>query len=95
MTLPPRPAQPMFQPRLSLGIVYVLVFFFVYCLALVGPALYEVLITMPPGPEQEEMAREVARETVRPRLWIALVAAIATTAAAAYAQILPGVRPGR
>ena len=35
-------------------------------------------------------ASELARETLRPRLWIALAAALAMTAGGAYAGFLPG-----
>ena len=82
------------QPRMTLGIVYVLVFFFLYALALAGPALHQVLVSMPPGPEQEAMAEEVAREAVRGRLGIALVASLLTVAGAGYAKLLPGIRRG-
>jgi hypothetical protein len=70
----------------------VLAFFFLYCLALAGPSLYEVLVTMPPGPAQEAMAKQVARDTVQGRLGLALVASVVTVAAAAWANLLPGMR---
>jgi hypothetical protein len=86
------PGTPTFQPRISLGIVYVLVLFFVYCLIFVAPALYDVLVSVPPGPEQQELARQVAREVVRPRLPIALGAGTLTTLLGVYLNVLPGMR---
>ena len=51
MTTPRRRAAPIPKPRFTLGILYVMAFFFVYCFALAGPALWNVLQTVPPGPE--------------------------------------------
>ena len=85
-----------FQPRFTLGLLYLFGFFFVYCLLLVAPSLVEVAQTVPPGPEQREAAQEVAREVVRPRLWIALALAAVTTTLCAHFRVLPGMRgPGR
>lgn len=87
-----RPPRPTLQPRFTLGIIYILLFFFIYCFLLVTPSLIEVLRTVPPGPEQEEIAREVAREAIQPRLWIALALAVATTAIGVSRGLLPGTR---
>lgn len=75
-------------------LLYLFVFFFLYCFALVAPALWHVLQSQPPGPEQQEMAKQVARETVRPRLVLAFVAALVTVAAGSWKGHLPGTRPG-
>ncbi len=91
----PRPLPPRrttFQPRFTLGLLYVVVFFLVYAMLLVAPELIEVWREVPPGPEQEEVAKEVARQAARPRLPIALAAAVVTTALGTYARILPGLR---
>ena len=82
-----------FQPRFALTLVYLGAFFLGYCLLLIAPELIEVARTVAPGPEQQEQARRVAYATVRPRLPIALAAALVTTALLAYAKRLPGMRP--
>jgi hypothetical protein len=84
-----------FEPRFTLGILYLFGFFFVYCLLLVSPALLEVLRSVPPGPEQEEAARGAAREAVQPRLWIAVVASALSTVLGAHYRVLPGMRSRR
>ncbi len=93
----PRPrravSRPSFQPRFTLMLIYLTVFFLGYCLLLIAPELIEVARTVAPGPEQQEQARRVAYATVRPRLPIALAAALVTTALLAYAKRLPGMRP--
>jgi hypothetical protein len=80
-----------FQPRFTLGILYLFGFFFVYCLLLVAPALLEVLRTVPTGPEQQAAAEQVAREVVRPRLWIAVLLSALTTVLGAHYRVLPGM----
>jgi ABC-type Fe3+ transport system permease subunit len=86
-----RPA-PIPKPRFTLGIIYVMAFFFAYCFALAGPALWEVLTTVPPGPEQEALASRATQEALQSRLWIALAAAVATTALGMAKGWLPGTR---
>jgi hypothetical protein len=81
-----------FQPRFTLGILYLFGFFFVYCLLLVAPSLLEVLETVPTGPEQQQAAEQVAREVVRPRLWIAVLLSALTTVLGAHYRVLPGMR---
>jgi len=82
-----------FQPRFTLSILYLFGFFFLYCLLLVAPSLWEVWQTVPPGPEQQEAAQQVAREVARPRLWIAAVLSALTTILGAHFRLLPGIRP--
>ena len=86
-------SRPPFQPRFTLSLFYLFVFFFLYCILLVSPQLYEAARSVPPGPEQEEVTKQMVREAMRPRLWIALVASVATTAIGARAGVLPGMRP--
>lgn len=96
MTDPPRRRPPPLpRPRFTLGILYLLAFFFVYCFALAGPALWEVLQTTPPGPEQEAIAARAAQEAVQSRLWIAFVAAVVTTGIGMAKGVLPGTSPPR
>lgn len=90
----PRRAQrsPGFQPRVTLGILYVAAFFLAWSLLLVAPELWRVLETVPPGPTQQEIASRVAREAVRARFGVALAAALATTGLGIYMRALPGMR---
>lgn len=80
------------QPRFTLGMLYILIFFFVYCFALIAPELIEVMRSVPTGPDQERIAQEVAREAVRPRLWLALALAVTTGALGIATGVLPGTR---
>lgn len=90
----PRPSRPQpFQPRFTLGLFYLAGFFFLYSLVLIAPELWQVLQTVPTGPEQEQAAAEAAREAIRGRLLVVLLAALATTTIAGKAGWLPGMRP--
>jgi hypothetical protein len=93
MSEPLRSRPPTFRPRFTLSLLYLFGFFLLFCLLFVAPELYEVLQNVPPGPEQEEAAQEVARRAIRPRLPFALAAALVTTVVAARAGWLPGMRP--
>ena len=92
---PTRSPRPVFQPRFTIGIFYLAAFFMLYALMLAAPALIEVANTVPPGPEQQEIAKQAAKEALQSRLWMAAVAAIATVALGIRAGILPGTRPPR
>jgi hypothetical protein len=92
----PRSSRPTpFQPRFTVGLFYLAGFFFLYCLVLIAPELWRVLQTVPPGPEQEQVAAQVAQQAIKGRLLIALFAALATTALGGKAGWLPGMRPPR
>lgn len=92
MTTPTRrPSLP--RPRFTLGVIYLMGFFFAYCFALAAPALWQVLRTVPPGPEQQEIAAQAAQQAVQSRLWIALLAAAATTGIGLAKGLLPGTAP--
>ena len=80
------------RPRFTLTMLYLFGFFFVFCLILVAPALWDVLVSMPPGPEQEQAAMEAAREAARGRLGIAFALATAVTGIGIYGRWLPGAR---
>ncbi len=80
------------RPRFTLMVLYLFAFFFLYCFLLVAPVLWEVLTSMPPGAEQEEAARVAAKETIQPRLWIAVVAAVMTAGVGISRGLLPGTR---
>lgn len=90
----PRPRPPVFQPRFTLGLLYLFGFFFLFCLLIAAPPLWELWRTLPPGAEQDEQAlaqaAELARGSVRPRLWLALAAALVTTALLSWTGRLPG-----
>ena len=87
---PTRPPRATFQPRFTIGLLYVVAFFLLYCLLLAAPALIEVANSVPPGPEQQEAATRAAKEAVQSRLWIAGVAALVTMAIGIRAGVLPG-----
>ena len=95
MSAPRSSRPPPFQPRFTVGLFYLAVFFFLYCLVLIAPDLWHVLRTVEPGPAQEQAAAEVAREAVRGRLLLALMASLATTALGGKAGWLPGLRAPR
>ncbi len=75
-----------------MSLIYLFGFFFLYCLLLIAPALYEVAQTLPPGPEQEEVAKRVAQQSIQPRLGIAIAASVFTTTLGAHFKVLPGLR---
>jgi fructose-specific phosphotransferase system IIC component len=81
-----------FRLRSTLTLLYLFAFVVLYCLAIAAPAMLDILRSLPPGPEQEAAAREAVRSAVGPRLLAAVVAAVITTAVAARARILPGLR---
>ncbi len=89
-----RPRPPVFQPRFTIGLLYLCGFFFAYALLIVAPPLWELWQSLPPGAEADEQAlaraSELARERLRPHLAIALAAALATTALGSWTGLLPG-----
>lgn len=89
---PPRRRSQPFRPHGTLALMWFGFFFVVYCLALIAPALWPVLRDVAPGPEQQQLAEEVAREAIRGRLLLAFLAALATAALGAWLKILPGLR---
>ena len=89
---PLRTERAVLRPRFTLLIFYLFGFFFLYCFALVAPALWEVFQSMPPGPEQEEAAKQAAQQAAAGRMGIAAVAAIVTTGIGMYKDLLPGTR---
>jgi len=86
----PRRRPPAFEPRFTLGLLYLLAFFFAYCFLLAAAPLYEVLSSAEPGPEQQALAERVMRQALRGRLGLALAAALATTVLLGWLGRLPG-----
>ncbi len=72
--------------------LYVAGFFFVYALLLILPELLRVLAEVPPGPEQERIASEVAQRAAAPRLLWAVGLALAAVGLGSYLQVLPGLK---
>jgi len=103
MALPPskprpsyyRKVGPTFQPRFTLGLLYLFGFFFLYCMIMIAPSLIEVLESVPTGPEQQQAAEAIARDAVRSRLWIAFGLSAITTVVGAHYRVLPGFREVR
>ncbi len=81
------------RPRFTLLMLYLFAFFFLFCMILVMPALFEVLRTLPPGPEQEEAARIAARDAASGKLGMALLLATVVTGVGLYKRWLPGTQP--
>ena len=84
------PAMP--RPFFTLAIVYIFGFFFLYTVALVAPALTEVLNALPPGPEQEAAAKRAAYEAANGKIGLAFVLSLATVVLGVWSQKLPGFR---
>ena len=80
-----------FRPRFTIGILYLAIFFFVFAFLQILPDLIG-LLELPPGPEQEAAARELARQKSNPLL--SLILSVATTGAGTYYRILPGLKEG-
>ena len=93
----PSRAQP-FRPRFTLVLFYVAGFFLLYAMLFALPDLLAGARSLPPGPEEltpEEMAKaqEIAREALSGgKVFIALVAALATVGLGIWRNVLPGVR---
>lgn len=94
-SLPPRhrhaPAAG-FRPTITLTLVYLAGFFFVFALALVLPALLPILESTAPGPEKQEFAKQTARAVLGPRMGLAFGLAVLTTLAGGWLRLLPGLR---
>ena len=74
-----RAARTTFRPTFTITIATFVLFFLAISLLLVLPQLLEVASQLPPGPEQQQRAREVAAEAIRPKLPLALFAAALLT----------------
>jgi hypothetical protein len=93
-----RPPRVGFQPRFTLMLLYFSALFLVYCFALASPVLYgffEIGSAPESGPEEQALLVEAMRNALRGRLWIAVLAATATTGLAIWVRALPGLRPPR
>ena len=64
----------------------------VFAFLLILPELLSVLRDVPPGPEQERIAREIAQRAAAPRLLWAVGLALAAVGLGAYLQVLPGLK---
>ena len=83
---------PAFRPKFTVALIYLAVLFILFALLLILPSLLEVLAEVPPGPEQEKIAYEVARGVAGPRLYSAAALSIATVILGSYYKVLPGMR---
>ncbi len=75
-----------------MALLYVGGFFLVFAFLLILPELLAVLRDVPPGPEQERIAREVAQQAAAPRLPWAVGLAVAAVGLGSYLQVLPGLK---
>ncbi len=99
MSLPPdhplsaRRRAPPFRPSFTLALLYVAAFAVLYAFLFILPDLIPVLRDVPPGPAQEQIAREVAQKAFAPGYaYIPLVLALVTVAVGARFEFLPGLR---
>lgn len=83
---------PRFRPRFTIGILYIAGFFFFFAFLQIMPDLIQ-LLELPPGPDQEVAAKELARRKSNPLL--SLILAVVATGAGAYYEILPGLSERR
>lgn len=98
--LPVRRRPEPFRPTFTLTLLYFALFCLLYGLLLVLPALWPLLSQpTPAGSEQavQQQASAIAREAIRGRLGVMVLAALATTGLGVWAGVLPGVKrpPGR
>ena len=93
MSEPVQSRRATFLRRFWLGMFYRVCVFFLYAMLLVMTEMIQALKTIPPGPEQQEAVTNMLQANMRPRLGIALVAAIATVLGGAVKGWLPGLRP--
>lgn len=89
---------PPFRPRFTLVLFYVAGFFLLYAMLFALPDLLAGARTLGPGPEEltpEEraQAQEIARQALSGgKVFIALVASLATVGLGIWRNVLPGVR---
>ncbi len=88
----PRRRTPAFRPRFTIGLLYLVGFFFLFSFLQVLPELVLLLSDMPAGPAQEQAASAIAREGTNPLL-SALLSLVATLLGSHY-EVLPGMRAG-
>ena len=81
-----------FRPRFTIGLFYLVTFFFLFSFLQILPDLIGLLSEMAPGQAQERAAEQLAREGVSP-LASLLLSAVATSLGS-YFQVLPGMREG-
>lgn len=89
----PRSRVPAFQPRFTVMLLYLMLFFFGFAFLMILPALMDVLASHPPGPAQQEAARVAAQQALQGRLVPVFLMALAATGIGGYYRVLPGLRP--
>ena len=92
---PPRTPTATFQPRFTLSLLYLAVFFLGFSLLVVAPELSQ--FEAPADPEHAEAVQAEIAETIRrayaPRMPIAFALAVGTLFVSAWRGWLPGIRP--
>ena len=90
--------RPVFRPRFTLSLLYLVFFFFLFGLIIALPDLLAGARELGPGPDEltpEELdrAREITRGALAGgRLLVALGLAVIATGLGSYARLLPGLR---
>jgi len=90
--LPPRRRAPVFRPRFTISILYLVGFAGAFMLLMCLPGFMEVLAA---GGDEETITRraaEVAQENARP--YVALALSLLATGLGGYYEVLPGLREG-
>ena len=89
------PRGPTFQPRFTLMLLYLVIFFLLYGLLFAAPDLAPLLgeegRALSPDALQQR-AREVTQQTMRGKVPLAFAAALVTVGVAAWRRALPGLR---
>jgi hypothetical protein len=88
----PGARRPAFRPRFTIGIFYLVIFFFAFSFIQLLPDLIGIMTEMPPGPAQQHAAERVAREGSSPL--ISAVLSLIATSLGSYFEVLPGMREG-
>ncbi len=92
-------ATPRFRANFTLSIVYLILFFFLFSLLFLLPALFEFTASIPPETSEaaaQEMIAEFAKKIIAPRLGWMLLASLVTTGLGIHRGVLPGTkRPGQ
>lgn len=96
----PRPAPASFRPQFTLLLVYFFVLFGAFALLLALPALIETFRALPPGSgpitaEEQALAADTARQALRGRVPIAVVATVVVLGLGVWTRTLPGFRHRR
>jgi hypothetical protein len=89
--------QASFRPHFTLLVLYFFGFFLLFCFLLILPAMIEGAAQLPVGPgelteAEKQRGAAIAREALRGKLPIALLATVAAVGLGSWKGVLPGLR---